>query len=89
VILVRLVPNIIQPLYTYFTRQVETGTLRPVSVAAALQQFLAPLFFFAAVENFIPASGMPFPVPTDTEFIDSLVDTLLNGLRQGIPSAPG
>lgn len=84
-ILSRLLPNVIQPLHTYMSRQVETGAFRTVSVVSILEQFFAPLFFYAAIENFNPVRSLPFPMPSETEFVDTLVDTLLNGVRQVSP----
>jgi hypothetical protein len=76
----RVVPAFIQPLFAYLRSQVELGVLRPLPPISAGLQFFGPLAIRAII-NHLPPSALPVPQIDDDVFVDTLVQSFLDGAR--------
>jgi AcrR family transcriptional regulator len=76
----RVAPAFILPLLSYLQRQVELEVLCPLPPLSAAQQFFGPLAI-RAIFGSLPDTFLPLPPLTDDVFVDTLVQTFLDGAR--------
>jgi len=67
------------PFIAYFGKQIEQGRVKPMPFLNLVLGFFAPLLIRRLVSSAI-GQFIPFPVPSDEEFIESHVQTFLHGL---------
>jgi hypothetical protein len=75
------------PVGSFLQEQMEQGVLQRTPIIAALQQFMGPLLFYVMIRRVVQ-KDLPFPMPTEEEFVDSLVRTYLSGLRTQEGNSP-
>ncbi|HEX5548585.1 MAG TPA: TetR/AcrR family transcriptional regulator [Ktedonobacterales bacterium] len=76
----RVVPAFIQPLFAYLQGQVELGVLRPLPPVSVALQLFGPLAM-RAITNHLSPMALPVPQIADDVFVDTLVQTFLDGAR--------
>ena len=76
----RVVPAFIQPLLAYLQRQVDLGVLRPLPPFSVALQLFGPLAM-RAITNHLSPTTLPMPQIEDDVFVDTLVQTFLDGAR--------
>ena len=86
-VLRRVIPALFLPLASYFQRQADAGTLRPLPTLSTVMQFFSPLVF-RAVTNHLPLGVWPVPVDSDEDYIENLVRIFLDGIRRGATTPP-
>ncbi len=76
----RVVPAFIQPLLAYLQHQVDLGVLRPLPPVSIALQLFGPLAM-RAITNHLSPTTLPVPQIADDVFVDTLVQTFLDGAR--------
>jgi AcrR family transcriptional regulator len=83
----RVVPAFIQPLLAYLQRQVDLGVLRPLPPFSVALQLFGPLAM-RAITNHLSPTTLPVPRIEDDVFVDTLVQTFLDGARMRSDAMP-
>jgi len=77
----RMVPLIVQPTLGYLSKYAATGQLQLNQPVALVMQFFGPLFARTILRIVgVTDKMIPFPFPSDEEFVDSMVETFLHGV---------
>ncbi len=77
----RIVPLIVQPTLVYLGKYAATGQLQINQPVALVMQFFGPLFARTILRIVgVTDKMIPFPFPSDEEFVDSMVETFLHGV---------
>ncbi len=77
----RIVPLIVQPTLGYLSKYAATGQLQLNQPVALVMQFFGPLFARTILRIVgVTDKMIPFPFPSDEEFVDSMVETFLHGV---------
>lgn len=80
-ILSDFIPKLMLPMLQYFQGQVEKGAIRPMKFDQLLLQLIGPMIMRRIALSVLPVEMLPVEISTDEEFIESLVQTLMKGIR--------
>lgn len=77
----QFVPNLLEPFLGYFERQAAAGTIRPMKFDQLVMQVMGPIVMRRIAFGVLPIERLPVKLSEDDEFIDSLIQTVLGGIR--------
>lgn len=77
----RMVPVMVHPTLAYLSKYVISGQVRVTQPVALIMQFFGPMFARTVLRMVgVNEKIVPFPFPSDEEFVESLVETFLHGV---------
>jgi hypothetical protein len=75
----QIVPKLLQPMLGYFEKQIRAGHIRATKPDQIGMQLFAPIVMRRVLLSVLPADIMPMVTSDDEEFIETIVQTILQG----------